>query len=629
MGVLLTRVVYEEDAEKERSKVEKLLLGSAVRAEKEIRAICGEMGRKLASDTDAVCPVEFTASLLRLLQSRSCGKCVPCRIGLGELADLLDQVLDGAGQAETLEQIERVSRTVSMSADCAIGQEAARMLQVMLPAFRADFLSHLEHGRCTAQTRAVPCVSGCPAHVDIPGYIALTKAGRYADAVRQIRKDNPFPSVCGLVCEHPCEAHCRRNGVDDAVNIRGLKRYAVDHAGLVPAPKSLPSTGKKVAIVGAGPSGLTAAYYLSLMGHKADVYERRKRTGGMLRYGIPCYRLPDAYLDLDINAILSTGVTVKTGVDIGTDIPIQKLREEYDCVYIAIGAHTDKKLGIPNEGARGVMSAVEFLGHIGDGGTFDFAGKNVVIVGGGNVAMDATRTSMRLGAKSVKCVYRRRIEDMTALPEEVEGAVAEGCEVIPLMAPARVEVNTQEDVVGLWVQPQMIGMVQRGRPAPRKANKPEELIAADVIIVAIGQDIEIAPFEAAGIPVERAWFKADRACAVPGEEGLFVGGDCESGPATVIRAVEAGKVAAANIDRYLGYNTQLDLGVEIPAASVWITGPCGRVNMTEESALVRKDTFCLMERSMSNEEALQECSRCLRCDHYGKGAFCGGRTQTW
>ncbi len=609
--------------------MEKLLLKSATRAEKEIYAICREMGQKLASDTEAVCPVEFTASLLRLLQSRSCGKCVPCRIGLGELADLLNQVLDGEGQTETLEQIEQVSRTVSVSADCAIGQEAARMLQVMLPAFREDFLSHLEHGRCTAQTRSVPCMHGCPAHVDIPGYIALIQEGRYADAVRQIRKDNPFPSVCGLVCEHPCEPYCRRNGVDDAVNIRGLKRYAVDHAGIVPAPKALPSTGKKVAIIGAGPSGLSAAYYLSLMGHQVHVYERRKRTGGMLRYGIPCYRLPDAYLDLDINAILSTGVTVKTGVDIGTDFPIQKLREEYDCVYIAIGAHTDKKLGIPNEGVRGVMSAVEFLGHIGDQGTFDFTGKNIVVVGGGNVAMDAARTSMRLRAKSVKCVYRRRIEDMTALPEEVEGAVAEGCEVIPLMAPVRVEANAQDDVMGLWVQPQIISTVQRGRPTPRKANREEEMIPADVIIVAIGQDIELTPFEAAGIPVERAWFRADRACQVPGEAGLFVGGDCESGPATVIRAVEAGKVAAANIDHYLGFHTQLDLGVEIPAASVRITGPCGRVNMTEESAMVRKDTFYLMERGMSHEEAMQECSRCLRCDHYGKGAFRGGRTQKW
>lgn len=604
-------------------------LNSAAKAERTIQDICAEMGRTFASDTGHVCPVDFTAALLRLLQSRSCGKCVPCRIGLGNLADLLEEVLAGEGQMETLEEIENLSRTVGKSADCAIGQEAAHLLQTMLPAFREDFKSHLEHGRCIASTMSVPCVSGCPAHVDIPGYIALTCAGRYADAVRQIRKDNPFPSVCGLICEHPCEARCRRNGVDDAVNIRGLKRYAVDKAGVVPAPACLPKTGKRVAIVGAGPSGLTAAYYLSLMGHEVEVYESRKRTGGMLRYGIPCYRLPDEYLDRDIDAIVSTGVKVHTGVAVGTDLPVEKLRAEFDCVYIAIGAHGDKKLGIENEGARGVMSAVEMLRHIGDGGTFDFAGKNVVIVGGGNVAMDVTRTSMRLGAKSVKCVYRRRIEDMTALPEEVEGAAAEGCEIIPLMAPARVEADENDNATGLWVQPQIIGSVQRGRPAPRKANKPEVLIPADVIVVAIGQDIEIAPFQAAGIPMERSWFLADRACQVPGEENLFVGGDCQTGPATVIRAIEAGKVAAANIDRALGFDTQLDLGVEVPAASVWISGPCGRVNMTEESALIRKNNFVLMEQGMSDEEAMQECSRCLRCDHYGKGAFRQGRVEKW
>jgi len=606
-----------------------LTIRSASRAERELQSVSAELSRRLSSDTGHVCPVEFTAALLRLFQSRSCGKCVPCRIGLGELADQLDLVLDGRGQRDTLALVERLARTIGLAADCAIGQEAARQLQVMLPAFRADFLSHLEKNRCAAETVSVPCVTGCPAHVDIPGYIALTREGRYADAVRQIRKDNPFPSTCALICEHPCEAVCRRNNVDDAVNIRGLKRYAVEKAGVVPAPARLPDTGKKIAVIGAGPSGLTAAYYLSLMGHQVEVFERRRRTGGMLRYGIPSYRLPDEWLDRDIDAILSTGVTLHTEVSVGDDLPIADLRRDFDAVYIAIGAHTDKKLGIPGEDARGVMSAVEFLRHMGEGGTFDFTGKNVLIVGGGNVAMDATRTSMRLGAASVKCLYRRRIEDMTALPEEVEGAVAEGCEVLPLLAPVRVETDAEDSVVGLWMQPQIIGAVQRGRPAPRKADKPEELFRADIIIVAIGQDIEVEPFRAAGIPVERAWFRADGATKVPGEAGLFVGGDCESGPATVIRAIEAGKVAAANIDRELGFDHQLELGVEIPAASVWISGPCGRVNTTEESALIRKDNFCLMERNMSHEEAMQECSRCLRCDHYGKGGFRGGRDQKW
>lgn len=599
------------------------------KAERGIREICAELSRKLAPDTGSICPVETMAALLRLCEARSCGKCVPCRIGLGVLADQLDQILDGQGNARTLEQIEHTCRTIALGSDCAIGQEPARILEVMLPAFRADLLSHAEHGTCAARFQSVPCVGGCPAHVDIPGYIALTKAGRYADAVRQFRKDNPFPSTCALICEHPCELHCRRSSVDAAVNIRGLKRYAVEHAGAVPVPQRLPDTGRRVAIIGAGPSGLTAAYYLSLMGHTVHVFEQRRRTGGMLRYGIPCYRLPDSWLDRDIDAILSAGVTVQTGVCVGRDLPIQALRDKYDSVYIAIGAHTDKKLGIPNEHARGVMSAVDMLRHIGDGGSFDFTGKNVVIVGGGNVAMDVTRASRRLGAASIRCVYRRRVEDMTALPEEVEGAMAECCEILPLLSPVRVEMDETETVTGLWVQPQIIGPVSRGRPAPRKADKPEQLLPADVIIVAIGQDIEIDPFKAAGIPVERSWFKGDSACQVPGEPGLFVGGDCLSGPATVIRAIEAGKVAAANIDHYLGFDTQLELGVDIPAASVFVSGPCGRANTTEESALTRASHFDLMERGLSHEEAIQECGRCLRCDHYGKGAFRQGRVEKW
>ncbi len=607
----------------------KLEIKVATRATQGIWDICAVMSRRLASDTGNVCPVEFMAAALRLFQSRSCGKCVPCRVGLGQLADLLDKMLEGNGTMEDLEQIEKTCHTVAAGSDCAIGSEAAKALQVMLPAFREDFISHLERGRCVAVFQSVPCVGGCPAHVDIPGYIALVKAGRYADAVRQIRKENPFPAVCGLICEHPCEYHCRRKLVDDAINIRGLKRFAVDSAGDVPAPERLPSTGKKVAVIGAGPCGLTAAYFLSLMGHDVTVYEKRKRTGGMLRYGIPCYRLPDSYLDRDIDVILSTGITLKTDVSVGEDIPIQTIKDTYDSIFIAIGAHSNKKLGVENEDKRGVMSAVDMLRYIGDGGTFDFKGKNVVIVGGGNVAMDVTRTSKRLGAASVKCVYRRRVEDMTALPEEVEGAVAENCEIIPLKAPSRIEIDQDENVTALWVQPQIVGEVVNGRPAPRAANQPEERIPADVIILAIGQDIESEYFQAAGIPVKRSMLQADNGCQVPGEPGIFVGGDCQYGPATVIRAIEAGKVAAANIDRYMGFDTQLDLGVDIPPASFQISGPCGRANMVEESPLERQNTFDLVERGLTPEEAAQECTRCLRCDHYGRGSFKNGRVVKW
>ena len=597
--------------------------------EKGLQAVNNELSRHLQAFSGDVCPVEYMAAALRLSQAQSCGKCVPCRVGLGNLADKMDSILAGEAVEEDLKLIAKTCHTIALTADCAIGREAALLLENNLKAFEEDFLSHIKYGKCSAQFKSVPCVYGCPANVDIPGYIALTQAERYKDAVRLIRKDNPFVAACALICEHPCETRCRRGLVDTAVNIRGLKRFALEQAGIVEAPAKLAPTGKKIAVIGAGPSGLTAAYYLSLMGHEVTIYEKRKRLGGMLRYGIPNYRLPDNYLDQDIDNILSTGVVVKTEVTIGEDITLDKLKKDYDSIYIAIGAHTDKKLGIANEDKKGVMSAVELLRHIGDGGSFDFGGKNVVIVGGGNVAMDATRTAKRLGAASVTCVYRRRIEDMTALPEEVEGAKAEGCEIMTLMAPNRIEIDEQENVVGLVVDPQIIGEVKRGRPSPRKADKAEVLLPADIIIVAIGQDIESDPFKAAGLAVDRACLKASNDTKAIGQEGIFVGGDCQSGPATVIKAIEAGKVAAANIDHYLGCDSILDLGVEIPHAPAKYTKPSGRVNMTEKAAEDRKNNFALMENSLTYEEAMQETNRCLRCDHYGKGSFCGGRKVQW
>lgn len=590
-----------------------------------------DIERRIVASPPGLCPVDLTLSFLKLCHAQTCGKCVPCRIGLGQLQNLLTDVLENRATQDTLTLIEDTSKNIRDSADCAIGYEAANMVLRGLSGFRDDYLEHINGGRCNFNlNQPVPCVALCPAGVDIPGYIALIGEERYADAVKLIRKDNPFPTACALICEHPCEARCRRNMLDSSINIRALKRFAVDHSGNVPIPKCEESTGKRIAVVGGGPGGLSAAYYLSLMGHKVVVYEKKPKLGGMLRYGIPNYRFPRERLQEDIDAILSAGVEVKLGVNIGEEITIQSLREEYDAVYLAIGAHTDKKVGIEGEESIGVISAVEMLNNIGNDVMPDFTGKTVVVIGGGNVAMDCTRSAKRSGAQKVTIVYRRRKVDMTALPDEVEGAIAEGCELVELKAPSRIEADENGNVIALVVKPQIIGKIsENGRANANDSNQPEEKIAADIIIVAIGQGIESRHFEENGVPVKRGVIRAMADAEITEIPGVFAGGDCVTGPATVIRAIAAGKVAAANIDDYLGFNHLISCDVDIPAARLDDRPACARINLREKEASERKDNFEAIELGMTCEEASQEASRCLRCDHFGYGVLKGGRVAIW
>ena len=461
----------------------RLEIMSPTRARIVMEGLYKDLERRIESSPPGLCPVDMARAFLELCHAQTCGKCVPCRIGLGQLNQLIRDVLNGKATMDTLDLMEKTALSIMDSADCAIGYEAANMVYKGLIGYRDDYVEHIRNGRCTCTyNQPVPCVAICPAHVDIPGYVALVEEGRYADAIRLIRKDNPFPTTCGFICEHPCEARCRRNMVDDAVNIRGLKRFAADYAGFVDPPECAPSTGKKVAVLGGGPGGLSAAYYLQLMGHQTTVYEMLPKLGGMLRYGIPNYRLPKDRLDDDINAILKTGVEVKQGLKIGVDITIQELREQYDAVLITIGASTDKKLGLPGEDADGVLSAVQFLRSVGKDEIIDLTGKEVVVIGGGNVSMDAVRTAKRLGAKKVSILYRRRRNDMTALPGEIEGAVAEGIEIVTLKAPASLDVGEDHKIHGIYATPQMISAIKDGRASVKPTGEPDVYIPCDILI---------------------------------------------------------------------------------------------------------------------------------------------------
>ena len=589
-----------------------------------------EYERRVEATPPGMCAVAMQLDLLRAGGCQTCGKCVPCREGIAHIETLLEEVLAFDAEPDALDEIRAQAAVVRDTADCAIGWHAAEVLLAGLDTFKEEFESHVKQGKCregVAQT--VPCETLCPAHVNVPAYIALAGSGDYAGAIGMIRKDNPFPTACAFVCEHPCENRCRRMLIDAPINIRGIKKFAVDQlaADQVETPAPVAPTGKKVAIVGGGPSGLTCAYFCALMGHEVHVLEMRKQLGGMMRYGIPAYRFPRERLDEDIRAIVSAGnVTVHTECRIDAE-GMRRLSEEYDAVYVAIGAQGGKTLKLDGADAEGVMSAVDLLTKIGDGDYPDFTGKNVVVVGGGNVAMDCARTSVRAGAASVTVAYRRRLEDMTALRAEIDSAMQEGVEMMTLQAPDHIEVEDGR-AVALHTQPQFIGPVKRGRPAPQKADKPLVRVPADVVLIAVGQDIESAPFEEAGMQADRTYFEAgDGLKSVGSLDNVFVGGDCQVGPKTVIIAIGAGKVAARNIDDYLGFNHELDCGVEVPPAAANWRQPCGRVNIVERPARERKGDFDAVEVEMSAEEAFQEARRCLRCDHFGCGVLDEGRVQ--
>lgn len=608
----------------------KLSIAPRSRDDARIAAHLDTFARRVEATPPGMCPLAVQLTMLQASGAQTCGKCVPCRDGIPQLAAMLKRVVDCDADEGVLEGLRALAEMIRDTSDCAIGYEAARSVLEGLDTFADEYASHLRDRSCQEGVgQTVPCETLCPAHVDVPAYIALTAAGDYAGAVNMVRKDNPFPTACAFVCEHPCETRCRRTLIDAPINIRGIKKFAVDQMPadqVAPPPRSV-DTARTVAVIGGGPSGLTCAYFLALMGHRVTVFEERAQLGGMLRYGIPAYRFPRERLDEDIRGILNAGtITARCGERIGAH-EMAEIADTYHAVYVAVGAQTGKSLRIDGVDAEGVVSAVDLLGAIGDGDYPDFTGKRVVVVGGGNVAMDCARTSVRAGADEVSVVYRRRKDDMTALPAEVESAIAEGVEMIVLEAPASIEVDERGHCTALITQPQMIGPVRGGRPAPMAADKPTRRIEADIILIAVGQDVVSGPFEEFGMSTTWGCFNADDHLAAEGYDHVFVGGDCQTGPSTVIRAIGAGKVAARNIDEFLGYHHKLPCDIEVPEPLPNDRTPKGRVEITERPARERRLDFDGVENGMSREEVVQECGRCLRCDRFGCGVMEGGRHQ--
>ena len=484
--------------------------------------------------------------------------------------------------------------------------------------------------------------SGCPLNNLIPEWNDLLYTGNWEQAYHRLHKTSNFPEFTSRVCPALCEKACTCGLNGKAVCTKENEMAIIEHAyakGYAKANPPKVRTKKRIAVVGSGPAGLAVADQLNQRGHSVTVYERADRIGGLLRYGIPNMKLEKHIIDRKLDIMKEEGIEFVSNANVGENIKAKKLMADYDAVVLACGAANPRDINAPGRDANGIYFAVDFLtattkslldSGLKDGRYISAKDKNVIVIGGGDTGNDCVGTSIRLGAKKVIIAYRRRQDDMTALPEEIEGAIAEGAELYGLKAPHHIEADAEGNVAALWAEPQIIGPIDAwGRARPIHADVELERIPCDVIVVAIGQGIELRPFEEAGIKIKRGTISALSSSELANNEGVFAGGDCVTGPATVIRAIAAGKVAAANIDEYLGYNHTISCDVVIPDPSIDDKRPCGRIQMHETEAGERKHTFEPIECGMTKQEACQEAGRCLRCDKYGYGSLKGGRAAIW
>ena len=601
----------------------------------ETGAIMGSGGMIVADES--TCMVELAKFFLTFAQAESCGQCGPCRIGGKRMLEVLTRITEGQGTMEHLELLEVLCQGIADASLCGLGQLTPNPVLTTLKYFGDEYIAHIVDKRCPAGVceALVParCSNACPAEVNAPLYVGLIAEGKYAEALEVHRQANPFPLICGRVCPAFCENACRRGELDDPVAIRVLKRFMADHEMDHPwtPPQLEGDKGKKVAIVGSGPAGLTAALRLAQRGYRATVFEALPVMGGMMAVGIPDYRLPRDILRYEIEAIERTGkVEFVTNTRVGQDITLDELRNKYDAVFIAVGAHKSREMGIPGEGMAGVLHGTEFLRRINLGEDMSHVkGKRVAIIGGGDVAIDAARSALRLGASGVHIVYRRRREDMPAHAEEIEQAEEEGVKFHFLAIPTEVLGDGRVEVVRCQ---RMSLKNEEGRPVfdrtARKRPFPIEgdvfEMDVDVVIPAIGQSPDLTFLDGTGLETTR-WgtVAADPRSFTTNLPGVFAGGDAVSGPATVIEAIAAGNKAAQAIDRYLK-------GLELPPPAEIMERPTegvGEFEMPEEDAErprqkasmlspeVRVRDFREAELGFTSESiARAEARRCLRCD---------------
>ena len=587
----------------------------------ELGAIMGS-GGLIIMDEDT-CMVDVARFFMEFVQDESCGKCVACRLGTKRMLEILERITKGKGVEGDIEKLEKLGKAIKDTALCGLGQTAPNPVLSTIKYFREEYEEHITQKYCRAGVCSdlflSPCENACPAGVNVPGYIALIAAGRVKDAYNLIRQENPFPSVCGRVCTHPCESRCRRAQLDDPIAIMDLKRYAADEAMKDTSPFTdiiSRKTNKSVGIIGAGPSGLTCAYYLGRKGYDVTVYEAEKVAGGMLAYAIPEYRLPKAILQKEIDTLREVGVVIKTETEVGRDITFNEIRNTHDSVYIATGTQVSRGMGIEGEEMDGVYHGLDFLKDVSLGKMKKIKGR-VAVIGGGNTAIDAARTALRLGAKEVHILYRRSKTDMPADCREIEDAIEEGVKIHQLISPVGFKGNGKVEFVECKNM-NLCGFDKSGRKVPKECDESSVRIEVDMVIPAVSQYSDL-PFVSKDEIEITKWgtFVVDKNTQMTTMEGVFAGGDVVRGSDVVITAIADGKRAAAAIDKYLGGNGELNKGkpIEIPMSF-------------DESELVEHERFDMKyldpeQRNKNFDEvclgfhklnATAEAMRCLRCD---------------
>lgn len=584
-------------------------------------AIMGS-GGLICADEDT-CMVDMARFFMDFVQDESCGKCIPCRIGTKRMLEILERITHGQGKEGDIELLIELGNAIKESAICGLGQTAANPVLSTLNYFRQEYEEHIRHKYCRAgvcnELFLSPCQNACPAGVNVPGYIALIAAGRVRDAYNLIRQENPFPSICGRVCTHPCESKCRRAQLDDPIAIADLKRYAADYvlnSGEPFMSLIFQKNGKSVGIIGAGPSGLTCGYYLARLGYTVDIYEEKNVAGGILAYGIPEYRLPKEELRKEIDSITQAGINVIYHTKIGTDITFNELKSKYNAIYIATGTQLSRKIGIEGEEKTGVYHGLDFLRDINLKKDVQVKGI-VAVIGGGSTAIDAARSALRLGAQKVNLLYRRTREEMPADKREIQDALEEGVILHELVAPVRFLGNGSVIAIEcVKMKPGSFG--KDGRRMPVVIPGSTFILNVDLAIPAVSQYSDFPFITKAEVGItDWGTFIVDPETQMTTQPGVFAGGDVARGSDVVITAIADGKNAAKSIDKFLGGKGILNIGepIELPTRKPeeGNTAEHERFQMRYLDLEQRKGNFNEVPLGFHKLNAIAEAMRCLQC----------------